>query len=173
MKQSFILVPCIAAMLVFSHTANVQAEDASSVLSVANIIAEPESQYALPFGCPPYPSVDGMPAYGVPYSYARVRQPRRLGSRLAPPAHHAYPLPAPGVTPGYTTQFVAPPMVAPPMTKGRIPARQEMLAVPAIPGQPEQPTVFYRPTPVRNFMSLIVAPRPYVGYDPYAVYPVQ
>jgi hypothetical protein len=62
----------------------------------------------------------------------------------------------------------------PPMFRGRtLPPLQGTLGVPpAVAGpQPVAPTVFYRPTPVKNFVNLMTAPRPYIGYNPYAGYP--
>jgi hypothetical protein len=183
MKKVFVLVSCFAVVLILSKMSFSQSTDApghaqshlsQSQLSVEKIVAGAASPQALPFGYPPYPTVGGYPAYGVPYSYSQQpqnlrspRAPRRLAARLTP---QPYPLPMPGATPGAATPFV-PPMVAAPMTGGQVPQQQEVLgAIPATPST-GQPTVFYRPTPVKNFMTLMAAPRPYIGYDPYAGYP--
>jgi len=186
MKKVFVLVSCVAVVLILSNVSFAQSEEAPvpdpSQLSVQQIIAEsqpdgaviwrPAAPQALPFGYPPYPMVDGYPAYGIPYSYPRA--PRRLGSRFgsrfAPPPFQPHQLPVPGAVPGAVPLHV-PPMVAPPMTLGQVPQLQETLgAVPAVSSQ-QQPTVYYRPTPVKNFMTLMMSPRPYIGYDPYAGYP--
>jgi len=184
MKKVFVLVSCFAVVLILSKMSFAESTDApvseQLQLSVERIVAEvqpdgvtiwrPVAPRALPFGYPPYPSVDGKPAYGIPYSYPRA--PRRLGSRFAPPPFQPHPLPVPGAVPG-AVQPPVPPMVAPPMVMGQMPKRQGVLGVaqPAPAGSPEQPTVLYRPTPVRNFMTLMMSPRPYIGYDPYAGYP--
>jgi hypothetical protein len=80
-------------------------------------------------------------------------------------------LPTPGATPGPMFQPAAPPMVAPPFVKGQVPPAEGMLEVAPAAGPPGQPVVAYRPTPIRNFFTLMAAPRPYIGYDPYAAYP--
>ena len=176
MKKVFVLVSCVVVVIVLSKMSFAQAADdapghAQSQLSVEKVVAETAPSQALPFGYPPYPTVGGYPAYGVPYSYPREarspRAPRRLAARLTP---QPYPLPIPGAAPGAATPFV-PPMVTPPMTRGQVPSQQEVLGtIPPAPSM-EQPTVFHRPTPVRNFMTLMASPRPYIGYDPYAGYP--
>jgi len=162
MKKVFVLVSCFAVVLILSKASFAQPEDApaseelQSSIAASSIAASEEPQLsvktiteespsegivalplqAVPFGYAPYPTtVDGTPAYGIPYSYPRA--PRRLGNRLAPPPFQPHPLPpVPGVAPG------------------------------AAPNA--QPTVVYRPTPIRNFFTLMMAPRPYLGYDPYA-----
>lgn len=181
MKKLFVLVSCFAVTLVLSKVnfaqthevpAHLQTEISSPAeLSVDDIVGEARSvavPQMLPFGVPPYPAVGGYPAYGVPYSYKRAMRPRRLAGRFAPPPHVPYPLPAPGAVPG-----AMPPPAALPPIMGPVPPCQEMLAtVPPFPPAPEgPPAVFYRPTPVKNFMTLISAPRPYIGYDPYVGYP--
>ncbi|MCL2709556.1 MAG: hypothetical protein FWE95_01645 [Planctomycetaceae bacterium] len=193
MKKVFILVPCVAVVLMMSKVSFAEPEpapvvDEPSLLSVANLIGEiqedgttvwrqassQDAPQALPFGYPAYPTTaEGYPAYGIPYSYPQV--PRRLanlGSRFAPPPIQPYALPEPGAVPGAAPLHV-PPMVSPPFARGQRQALQGVLgaAQPAVVGVPMQPTVVYRPTPFRNFMALISAPRPYIGYDPYA-YPV-
>ena len=140
MKKLLILVSCFAVILVLSNVSFAQ-EDAAVGTATAGSHAPDCPQASLPFGYPPYPTVSGNPAYGIPYSYPRA--PRRLGSRLTPPAIQPHQLPA------FPTAQPEAPGVAP----------------------HGQPTVFYRPTPIRNFMTLISAPRPYIGYDPYAGYP--
>ena len=190
MKKVFILVSCGAVVLMMSKFSFAEPElapvvDEPSPLSVSSIIGEiqadgttvwrqvtpQDAPQALPFGYPPYPTtVEGYPAYGIPYSYPRA--PRRLanlGSRFAPPPMQPYLLPEPGSVPGAAPLHV-PPMVSPPFARGQRQALQGTLgAVQAIPaGMPMQPTVVYRPTPIRNFMALMSAPRPYIGYDPYA-----
>ena len=177
LTKSHIFLPCIVAVFLLNQSTFVQAEDAPEPLTVAGIVAdsanaESEGPQYVPFGYVPYPAVNNMPAYGIPYSFPRQRQLRRLG-RLTPPPPQAYPLPQPGVLPGYAGPVAAPPMVAPPFSMGQMPVMQETLNVPAAAQAPAEPTVFFRPTPIRNFISLLVAPRPYVGYDPYAVYPAQ
>ena len=149
MKKLAVSVSCLAVILILSKVSFAQSSeihvhaDAPVVLSVDDIVGTARTpvhahaaQHAVPFGYPPYPTVGGNPAYGVPYSYPRSQ--RRLGARLNPPAMQPYPLPhAPG----------------------------------ALDTVPAQPTVFYRPTPIRNFMTMLTAPRPYIGYDPYVGYP--
>jgi hypothetical protein len=179
MKKLFVLVACCAVVLMLSKMSVAQSNEdapghARSQLSVEKVVAEAGAPQVLPFGYPPYPTVGGYPAYGIPYSYPRdlrtartPRAPRRLAARLTP---QPYPLPTPGAVPGAASPFV-PPMVAPPMVMGQVPPQQETLgAIPPAPSS-EQPTVFHRPTPIRNFVTLMAAPRPYIGYDPYAGYP--
>ena len=159
MKKIFVLVSCVAVILIlskvsFSQSDGVPVQADASALSIEDIVGTahtprnaPVAPQVLPFGYPPYPTVDGNPAYGVPFSYPRT--PRRFGgglrARLAPPAIQPHPLPP-------------------------VPAMMHE-GPGAVPMMPEQPTVFYRPTPVKNFMMMISAPRPYIGYDPYAGYP--
>ena len=186
MKKAFVLISCFAVVLILSKVSFAQPAGAPAPpqvqLSVERIVAEPQADgttvwrpaapQALPFGYLPYPTVDGRPAFGVPYSFPRT-QPRRLGNRLAPPPvpFQPHPLPVPGATPG-VVPVQAPPMVAPPMTMGQMPQRQGVLGVAsARQAGPQRPIVVHRPTPVRNFMALMTAPRPYIGYDPFAGYP--
>jgi len=188
MKKMFVLVSCVAVVFILSKVSFAEPEDAPvfepSLLSVANLVGEVQedgttvwrqatpqtTSQALPFGFPPYPTtIEGHPAYGIPYSYPRA--PRRLanlGSRFAPPPMQPHPLPEPGSMPGATFVHV-PPMVAPPMVMGqRQPLQGVLGAARSVPADPARPTVVYRSTPIRNFMTLISAPRPYIGYDPYA-----
>jgi len=189
MKKAFVLVSCFAVVLILNKVSFAQPAGAPASpqvqLSVERIVAEPQpdgttiwrpaAPHALPFGYLPYPTVDGRPAFGIPYSYQRVasnqRAPRRLGNRLAAPPpvpFQPHPLPAPGAVPG-AVPLTAPPMVAPPMTMGQMPQRQGVLGVAsARPAGQQRATVVQRPTPVRNFLSLMTAPRPYIGYDPFA-----
>lgn len=169
MKKLLVFTSCVAVVFLLSKVSFAQeaVETETQVLTVETVVAEPEvppQAQALPFGYPPYPTVGGNPAYGVPYSYPR--QPRRFGARLAPRAQYKpYPLPAPGAVPGAFPPVANP---APPMYRGEIPPLQGTLGVPAAaPGTPAAPTVFHRPTPIKNFMSLLTAPRPYIGYNPY------
>jgi hypothetical protein len=171
MKKLFILVSCFAMVLILSKVSFAQPDEdapgyAQSQLSVEKIVAEadaPTAHQVLPFGYPPYPTVDGYPAYGIPYSYPRAQ--RRLGSRLGSPrSFKPYALPAPGAV----LASPAAPTAVPPMVMGQVPPMQETLGAVPTPGQP---TVFYRPTPIKNFMTLMASPRPYIGYDPYAGYP--
>ena len=187
MKKVFVLVSCFAVVFILSTVSFAQSEEAEapapeeSQLSVEDIVGEAHSQDArvwlpayyqvLPFGYPPYPSsVSGHPAYGIPYSYPKA--PRRLGNRFAPPSYQPHPLPVPGVVAGALPP-PAPPMVAPPMVMGQMPQHQGTLAVqaPAYATPQGQPMVVYRPTPVKNFVTLMSSPRPYIGYNPYAGYP--
>ena len=187
MKKMFVLVSCFAVVLILSKVSFAQPEDAPPVpaplqLSVESITAEaqpdgttvwrPAAPQALPFGYPPYPTIDGAPAYGIPYSYPRGQ--RRLGGRLAPPVpYQPHLLPVPGTVPGAVQPPVPPvPMSAPPMVMGQMPPRQGVLGLrsaPAVP--PGPPIVVHRPTPIRNYATLMLSPRPYIGYDPYAGYP--
>ena len=185
MKKLFVLVSCVAVMFILGKVsfaqsavqttevpAHLQTESSVVELSVDDIVGEARSSdvaiQPLPFGVPPYPTVGGYPAYGVPYSFKqRGMRPRRLAGRFAPPPHMPYPLPMPGAAPG----MVPPPMPLPAVT-GHVPPCQEMLGpVPVCPAPVGPPTVYYRPTPVKNFMTLLSAPRPYIGYDPYVCYP--
>jgi len=179
MKKLFVTVSCVAVTFIlcnvnFAQTHEVPAhlQTEPVVLSLEDVVGEARSvatvPQMLPFGVPPYPTVGGYPAYGVPYSYKRALRPRRLAGRFAPPPHQPYPLPMPGATPG----MYHPPVALPSLT-GEYPPCQEMISVvPPCPCPPDAPaTVFYRPTPIKNFMTLLSAPRPYIGYDPYAGYP--
>jgi hypothetical protein len=156
MKKLLVLVSCFVVLVVLSKVSFAQSDESAAPtptpLSVEAIVADaPAPPQVLPFGYPPYPTVGGHPAYGIPYSYPRTQQ-RRFLSRLAPPPYQPCPLPAPGSMPG--------------------PQLQETLgAIPPAQAEPQKPTVYYRPTPVKNFMALITAPRPYIGYNPYAGYP--
>lgn len=176
MKKFFVLISCFAAMLMFSKVSFAQsADEPQPELSIEALAADasnslPTTPQVLPFGYPPIPSVGEYPAYGVPYSFPRAARQRRA-ARISPPQYQPYPLPAPGAVPA--APFVhAPQMVAPPMAMGQVPPLQETLG--AVPGPvcpPVPPTVFYRPTPIRNFITMLSAPRPYIGYDPYVGYP--
>jgi len=188
MKKVFVLVSCFAVVLILSKMSFAQPAGAPAPpqvqLSVERIVAEPQpdgttiwrpaAPQALPFGYLPYPTVDGRPAFGIPYSFSRTpAPPRRFGNRLAPPPvpFQPHPLPVPGAAPGVVPPPV-PPIVAPPMTMGQVPQRQGVLGVArSAPAVQQQPTVVHRPTPVRNFLSLMTAPRPYIGYDPFAGHP--
>jgi hypothetical protein len=160
MKKTLIFVSCVVAVLVLSQAGFAQFDEVSvltdvqPLLSIEDIVGTartphhaPAAPHVLPFGYPPYPTVDGNPAFGVPYSYPRAQ--RRFGgglrARLALSPFQPHPLPP------------VPAMY--PEGPGTVP----MI--------PEQPVVFYRPTPVKNFMMMLSAPRPYMGYDPYAGYP--
>ena len=186
MKKLFVLISCFAVVLVMSKTSFAQESVAPlpnvSELSLEDIIGEartPMVPQAVPFGSPPYPMVDGYPAYGIPYSYPRgamraarqAQRPRRFAGRLAPPPYQPYALPAPGILPGMVPPPVAPPPVVAPGVFGEIPCQETLGAVPAVPAPLGPPNVYYRPTPIKNFMTLMTAPRPYIGYDPYAGYP--
>jgi len=118
----------------------------------------------LPFGYPPYPTAGGYPAYGIPYSYPRAA---RRAARLAQPPVQPYPLPAPGSVPAAPFAYAPAHPIQTPL-QGTI-GIGDFPPVPACP--PGQPTVFYRPTPIKNFLAMLTAPRPYIGYDPYAGYP--
>jgi len=174
MKKFLVLISCLAAILIVSKVSFAQEVAATPQLSeltiedITAVESESDVSYALPFGYPPYPTVGAYPAYGVPYSYPRAA--RRPGARFAPPQYQPYPLPTPGAVQGAVPPVANP---VPPMYRGRtLPPLQGTLgAVPPDAVQPGQPTVFYRPTPVKNFMTLISAPRPYIGYNPYAGYP--
>ena len=190
MKKLFVLIPCFVAVLVMSQMSFAQESDTPAhapELSLEDIIGEartPMPPQALPFGYPPYPMANGYPAYGVPYSYPRgamraarkADRPRRFVGRLAPPPYQPYPLPVPGafppgaLPPGGVPGMVQPPVAAPAVF-GEIPCQETLGAVPPIPAPLGPPNVYYRPTPIKNFMTLMTAPRPYIGYDPYAGYP--
>lgn len=175
MKKLLVLVSCFAAVLVLGKVSFAQlVADAQPELTVEAIAADAPCPHSavpqvLPFGYPPYATVGAYPAYGVPYSYPRAA---RRAARMNPlPQFQPYPLPAPGAVPAAPFAY-APPMVAPPMTMGQVPQLQETLgACPAPACPPMQPQVFYRPTPIRNFVTMLSAPRPYIGYDPYVGYP--
>ena len=192
MKKVFVLISCVAVVFILCNVSIAQSDNAQSEsvpapapevpqLSVDNIVGEVQpgggtvwrqlrpAPRALPFGVPPYPTVDGYPAFGVPYSYPRA--PRRLGARFAPPQILPQPLPVPGAVPG-AVELPVPPVVAPPMAMGQLPARHGVLGISQLtPVVEVPPTVIYRPTPIKNFVTLMTAPRPYIGYDPYAGYP--
>ena len=170
MKKLFVLASCLVVVLILSKVSVAQEDSATEAATVVS--HTPDCPQTLPFGYPPYPSVGAYPAYGVPYSYPRAA--RRPGGRFAPPAQfQPYPLPTPGAV-----QPAFPPVAnpVPPTFRNRVlPPRQGILgAAPSAapqPSQPGQPNVFYRPTPIKNFMTMVTAPRPYVGYDPYAGLP--
>ena len=157
----------------------------ASMPPYAHVPAAPHSPVpaqALPFGYPPYPTtVEGLPPYGYPYSFPRVqraprseRPQRPFFARFAPPPAQPYPLPQPGTMPApVPPPPPAPPLgSAPPLAMGMVPPQQGMIAaVPPAPALPGPPVVVHRPTPFKNFRTLMFAPRPYIGYDPYAGYP--
>ena len=186
MKKLLVPVSCVVLML--SNVSIAQSVDATgfartqSQLSAAHIAAQAQAMphQALPFGYAPYPTVDGMPAFGVPYSFPRERRAmvreqrgpilqRPVFARLAPPPHQPMVLPQPGSAPGPRMMPEHPPMVAPPMTLGQVPQMQGMVT--AVPAPAGPPVVVHRPTPIRNAKTLLFAPRPYLGYDPYAGFP--
>ena len=174
MKKLLILASCFAVIFMMSKV-NFAQEDATNQAAAAEPVGIASHvpscpQATLPFGYPPYPTVGQYPAFGVPYSYPRA--PRRpAGGRFAPPPaqqYQPYPLPTPGAVPGAVAPVAGP---IPPTFRNRLlPPRQGTLGV----FQPPEaevagaPAVVYRPTPVKNFMTLMSAPRPYIGYDPYA-----
>lgn len=172
MKKLLLFTMCVAVIFVMSKVSFAQDDATSQAAEPVGVAssASSSSPTILPFGYPPYPTVGNYPAYGAPYSYPRA--PRRLGSRLAPPTQfQPYPLPAPGAVPGDAAPVAGP---VPPTFRNRLlPPRQGVLgAIPAtVAESPETPVVVYRPTPVKNFMTLMSAPRPYIGYDPYAGQP--
>jgi len=173
MKKFLILTPCLVVILTTSGVSFAQ-DDATGKATTAGPVGIASHvpgcpQATLPFGYPPYPTVGDYPAFGAPYSYPRTS--RRLSGRLAPPTQfQPYPLPAPGSVPGAVAPVPGP--IPPTFRNKLLPQRQGTLgaAVPPMPGlEPlEPPTVVYRPTPIKNFMTLMSAPRPYIGYDPYA-----
>ena len=182
MKKLFVVVSCLAIALVLNKESVAQSNDApghartQSSLSVADIVARSNAPAeAMPFGFPPYPMVDGMPAFGIPYSYPRGlraqrerRASRQLFSRFAPPPHQTVELPTPGFAPG-PRMPQAQQIVSPPMTMGQIPQMQGVIT--AVPAPAGAEVVVQRPTPLRNFKTLMFAPRPYLGFDPYAGFP--
>ena len=172
MKKLLILTSCV--ILITSNVSFAQ-DDTTGKATTAEPVGIASHvpgcpQATLPFGYPPYPTtVGGYPAFGAPYSYPRA--PRRLGSRLAPPTQYQpYPLPEPGSVPGAVAPVAGP--IPPTFRNKLLPQRQGTFGAvpPPMPGlEPsEPPTVVYRPTPIKNFMTLMSAPRPYIGYDPYA-----
>lgn len=174
MKKLLILVSCFAVILILSKVSFAQEDAVGEATTKVTTHAPDCPQAALPFGYPPYPTVGGNPAFGAPYSYPRA--PRRTGPRLAPPnpaQYQPYPLPAPGAVPGAAAPVAGP---VPPTFRNRLfPPRQGTLGVVPPPAPvaelPAPPDVFYRPTPIKNFMTMMSAPRPYIGYNPYAGYP--
>ena len=165
MKKLSVLASFFAIALVMSHVSFAQSVEekltppATSVcpgLPAATADQQHPSPHTVAFGYPPFPSTaEGYPAYGAPYSYPRATRRANRTARLAPPQFQPHPLQAPAHA------FVS-----------NAPVATQPVAVPADrPYPPGQPTVFYRPTPIKNFMSMITAPRPYIGFDPYAGYP--
>ena len=172
MKKLFVIIALFTVALILSKASFTQVEEASieADTSTVHVHAEPVHVHVeatvdepigvarslpvpqvLPFGYPPYPAVGGYPAFGAPYSYPRGI--RRTG-RFAQPAMPSYPV------------------QAQPLFLKRVPPLQETLATtPPVETPQGEPTIFYRPTPIRNFFTLIASPRPYIGYDPYAGYP--
>ena len=184
MKKLFVFVSCFSVVFMLNNVSVAQSPDATGFartqpLSAAHIAAQAQAvpHQALPFGYAPYPTVDGMPAYGIPYSFPRERRAivrgqilqRPMFARLAPPPHQPMMLPTPGSAPGPQILPEHPPMVAPPLTFGQVPQMQGMVAATPVPAGP--PVVVHRPTPFRNAKTLLFAPRPYLGYDPYAGFP--
>jgi hypothetical protein len=201
MKKLFVPVSCFAVVLILGKVGFAQSDDApghAHSLSVANIVAQAHAPVmppahahahaapqALPFGFAPYPMVGGHPAFGIPYSFPRAglrdqrfeqraelraqRFQRPLFSRLAPPPPQPFPLPPPGSAPGPSMMPEQPPRVAPPLTFGQVPQMQGMVV--AAPAPPGPPVVVHRPTPLRNLRTLLFAPRPYLGYDPFSGFP--
>jgi len=174
MKKLLILTSCFAVIFMMSKVSFAQ-EDATNPAAApepVGIASHVPScpQATLPFGYPPYPTVGQHPAFGIPYSYPRA--PRRpTGGRFAPPTaqqYQPYPLPPPGAVPGAVAPVAGP---IPPTFRNRLlPPRQGTFGAvpPPVADIPGPPAVVHRPTPVRNFMTLMSAPRPYIGYDPYA-----
>ena len=190
MKKLFVLVSCLTIVLFLSNKSFAQSEESpapdvlpaaeteSALMLVGNIVSEDLIPAAkpLPFGYPPYPTTaEGYPAFGAPYSFPRVQ--RRLGSglagRFAPTQRYQpYPLPTPGAVPGPFVMPVPPMSVSPPLVSGEVPAKGILTVKTApIDPPPGQATIVYRPTPIKNFMTLMAAPRPYIGYNPYVGYP--
>jgi hypothetical protein len=141
MKKVLFLISCFAVVFVLSNVSF--AQPASPQLTVAGIVADGG---AVPAAPAPQMVPFGYPPYataanGYPAYGVPYSYPRgfRRQSRLSPPPVQPYPLPAPG------------------------------LPVPLV-GQPggTQPQVYHRPTPIKNFITLLASPRPYIGYDPYA-----
>ncbi|MDR3232676.1 MAG: hypothetical protein LBT46_03245 [Planctomycetaceae bacterium] len=136
---------------------------------------QPPCGYA-PFGYPPYA------AYGQnPSSFRdRIKQRRseRYFERALRPAFY------PADLPPYDASGLAIPAQIPAEAAAAVPAEAATPAVAAVRHIPApyavpqpapygypgggQPVTVYRPSPARNFLSLLHAPRPYIGYDPYA-----
>lgn len=167
MKKVLVLVSCVAVLLILSKVSFAESEEVSvepealpaqkelSELSAEGIIGEVQSDgitvwrqlhpvpppHALTFGVMPYPTT----ATGQPaygIPYSYPSQPRE---------------------PRRLGRRLAPPPFQPHPLPG--------IGVALPPPSSQPPTVVYRPTPIKNFATLIMAPRPYVAYDPYAVYP--
>ena len=115
------------------------------------------------------PQQSQMPMLAPPVSQdvAQDVVPPPPGAVPPPPGVARRPiLPTPGSIRGATPPVANP---APPMYRGTLPPLQGTIGVPAhVAVQPLTPVVVQRPTPIRNFMTMMTAPRPYIGYDPYA-----
>lgn len=153
MKKMFILVSCLVVILVMSKVSFAQPEevpvDEPSSLSVATIVAEVQ-----PDGVTVWRQVAPYP---MPFGYA----PYPISAEGYPAYGIPYSYPR---TPRRLAARLTPPLFQP----------HPLVAPSPVPvGPPPQPTVVYRPAPFKNFMALMMAPRPYIGYDPYVAYPPQ
>jgi hypothetical protein len=141
MKKLLVTVSCFAAVLVLSK------------VSFAQMAGQPHTELnfasiiasAPPAFSPYHPSAGAYPAHGIHNSSPRAA---RRASRLNPP-----------------------PTAMGHMAMGQVPPGMFGTMPPVAVGEPAPPVVVYRPTPIRNFFTLMSGPRPYAGYDPYVGYP--
>lgn len=152
MKKMLVLVSCFAVVLILSKASFAQPEDTPASeepqLSV-KIITEESAPENVGAGQAAAPQV-------LPFGYPPY--PMAVDGSPAYGIPYSYPR-----TPRRLGSRFAPPPSQPhplPPVPGVVPAAPVA-----------QPTVVYRPTPIRNFFTLMTAPRPYLGYDPYAGYP--
>ncbi|MDR3182649.1 MAG: hypothetical protein LBT89_06975 [Planctomycetaceae bacterium] len=143
---------------------------------------QPPCGFRTPFGYPPYSE------YGTNPSPFRCRAKQRFYAPAFRPAFYPadlpphdlnrlqVPAPAPEAARAVSVGNVPAPYAAPqpqyahgnPAYPSQAPYAAPQQQYPyGNPAYPGQATVIYRPTPIKNFLSLLHAPRPYIGYDPY------
>ena len=158
MKKVLVLVSCVAVILILSKVSFAEPEDVpateQSQLSVERIIGEVQPDGTTVWRqLYPVPPPHGLPFGVMPYPTTAA-------------GHPAY-----GIPYSYprTPRRFGGRLTPPPFQPHPLPAIGAVMPLPT--DQP--PTVVYRPTPIKNFATLMMAPRPYVAYDPYAVYPAR
>ncbi|GHT10803.1 hypothetical protein FACS1894170_03550 [Planctomycetales bacterium] len=194
MKKYLFLACGLAAAFVLSNAciADVADDSVSAVIAVDETVVEEPAAFP---AYPPYPYAYQAPCGFAPFGYPPYQgyQPAPFGCRLKQRHFERYY--APAFRPGYYPANLPPydlsglqvpqqpapkaePAVAnvAPVNLAPVHSVPSPYAVPvSVPynGYPYggQPQVFYRPTPVKNFFALLRAPRPYIGYDPYAPAP--
>jgi hypothetical protein len=159
MKTYLFLAFCFAAAFVFSDACVAAVTVAEE--SAPNGIAFEEAVPQTPVPYSAFSQYQGYQPQPAPFG-SRLRQriyERRAAQGNVPPYGYLQPAPY-GV-----------PQQSPPQAVANVAPGQGISA--PYGGYPYggQPQVTYRPTPVKNFFALVRAPRPYIGYDPYAPLP--